>query len=168
MRERQEVQVLLRPAPKTMTDALILLGRFVPLECFRDGRLHFLAAKILRQDSAIGTDQKRRGDRGGVIGGGNTAQSGPIKAWGQGIFRELTKNFRWAGLSSRLNETIANRGSLANVSWTVLRFGNSSTQGRTPSRPEVQEDELALEVGKLQLLAVQRLQGEIRRSVAEL
>ena len=50
MRQRQEVQVLLRPAPKTVKDVLILLGRFVPLECFRDGRLHFLATKILRQD----------------------------------------------------------------------------------------------------------------------
>jgi hypothetical protein len=55
-----------------MKDALILLGRFVPLERFRDARLQFLATQILRQDFAIGTDQERRGDRGGVVCGGNT------------------------------------------------------------------------------------------------
>ena len=83
LRERQEVQVLLRPAPKTMKDVSILLGRFVPFECFRDGRLHFLATKILRQDFAIGTDQERRGDRGGVIGGDNT-RVGANKSLGPG------------------------------------------------------------------------------------
>jgi hypothetical protein len=63
-----------------MKDVLILLGRFVPLECFRDGCLHFLATQIRRQDFAIGTDQERRG---GVIGGGNT-RVGANKSLGPG------------------------------------------------------------------------------------
>ncbi len=60
-------------------------------------------------------------------------ESGPMTAWHQGIFSDLTRVLRSARLSSRLSDTIANRGSAANASWTALRFGISATQGRTTS-----------------------------------
>ena len=55
----------------TKSAASISRGRFVVLECFRNGRFYSLAPQIFRQDSTSGIDQECRGDRGDVVRGRN-------------------------------------------------------------------------------------------------